>query len=63
VRAAATTLGLDFVPLAWEPFALALPAAELGRADALVSVLAEVGRTADAMGGYDLAGAGTASRA
>jgi molybdate-binding protein len=63
VRAAATTLGLDFVPLAWEPFALALPAAELGRADALVSVLAEVGRAAAAMGGYDLAGAGTASRA
>jgi molybdate-binding protein len=61
VRAAAITLGLDFVPLAWEPFALALPAAELGRAEALVSRLAEVGRAATAMGGYDLADAGSAS--
>ena len=63
VRAAATTLGLGFVPLASEPFALALPAAELGRADALLSALSEVGRAAAAMGGYDLAGAGAASRA
>jgi molybdate-binding protein len=58
VRGAATTLGLDFVPLAWEPFALALPAAVLGRADALVSGLPELGRAAAALGGYDLAGAG-----
>ena len=63
VRAAATTLGLDFVPVAWEPFALALPAVELGRTDALSSGLARVGRAASAMGGYDLAGAGVASRA
>jgi molybdate-binding protein len=63
VRGAATTLGLDFVPLAWEPFALALPAVELGRADALVAGLAHVDRAASAMGGYDLAGAGAASRA
>jgi len=60
VRGAATTLGLDFVPLAWEPFDLALPAAELGRAAAVVAALggAGVGRAAAAMGGYDLAGAG-----
>jgi putative molybdopterin biosynthesis protein len=63
VRGAATTFGLGFVPLVWEPFALALPAVELGRADALVSGLAAVGRAASAMGGYDLAGAGTASSA
>lgn len=63
VRAAAITLGLDFVPLSWEPFALALPAAELGRADALVARLAEVRRAATAMGGYDLADAGSASPA
>ena len=63
VRAAATTLGLGFVSLAWEPFALALPAVEVGRADALVSGLADVDRPASTMGGYDLAGAGAASRA
>ena len=63
VRAAATTLGLDFVPLAWEPFALALPAAELGRADALLAGLASVAAAAAALEGYDLAGAGAASRA
>ena len=63
VRAAASTLGLDFVSLAWEPFALALPAAEIGRADALVAGLDDVGREAAAMGGYDLAGAGSASHA
>ena len=63
VRAAATTLGLGFVPLTWEPFALALPTAELGRADALVSSLADMGRAGRAMGGYDLAGTGAASRA
>ena len=61
VRGAATTLGLGFVPLASEPFALALPALELGRAEALLSALSEVGRAAAAMGGYDLAGAGAAS--
>jgi molybdate-binding protein len=61
VRAAATTLGLGFVPLASEPFALALPAVELGRAEALLSALSEVGRAASAMGGYDLGGAGAAS--
>jgi molybdate-binding protein len=63
VRAAATTLGLEFEPLASEPFVLALPAAELGRAEALLSALSEVGRAAAAMGGYDLAGAGAASHA
>ena len=61
VRAAATTLGLEFEPLASEPFVLALPAAELGRAEALLSALSEVGGAASAMGGYDLGGAGAAS--
>jgi len=65
VRSAATTLGLDFVPLAWEPFALALPADELGRATALLSELASerISRSAAVMGGYDLAGAGRAEPA
>ncbi|HEX2412334.1 MAG TPA: substrate-binding domain-containing protein [Solirubrobacteraceae bacterium] len=65
VRSAATTLGLDFVPLAWEPFALALPGDELGRATALLSGLASerVGRSAAVMGGYDLAGTGRAEPA
>ena len=65
VRSAATTLGLDFVPLAWEPFALALPADELGRATALLSELASdrISSSAAVMGGYDLAGAGRAEPA
>ena len=61
VRAAATTLGLEFEPLASEPFVLTLPAAELGRAEALLSALSELGGTASEMGGYDLGGAGAAS--
>ena len=39
LRAAATTLELDFVPLAWEPYELALPEASLGVAADLLSAL------------------------
>jgi molybdate-binding protein len=60
VRSAATTLGLDFVPLAREPFELALPAAQLERAAPIVAALegAEIARAAVQLGGYDLTGAG-----
>jgi putative molybdopterin biosynthesis protein len=58
LRAAAETLGLDFVPLAWEPFELALPEDALGAAGDL---LAAVG-AAPAMPGFDLADAGAVTR-
>ena len=58
LRAAATTLELDFVPLAWEPYELALPEASLGVAADLLSAL---GR-APALPGFDLTDSGTARR-
>ena len=39
LRAAAATLELDFVPLAWEPYELALPEASLDAAGDLLSAL------------------------
>lgn len=58
VRGAA--VGLDFVPLAWEPFDLALGAGVLDDAAPLLAALGEpgLGRTAAELGGYDLEGAG-----
>jgi molybdate-binding protein len=60
VRSAAAALGLDFVPLAWEPFDLALPAEALPRTEPLLEVLAgsAVARRAGELGGYDLEGSG-----
>jgi molybdate-binding protein len=60
VRAAAAALGLDFVPLAWEPFDLALPADALPRAEPLLAALTApaVARRAGELGGYDLEGSG-----
>ena len=58
LRAAATTLELDFVPLAWEPYELALPEASLGVAADLLSAL---GR-APTLPGFDLTDSGTARR-
>jgi molybdate-binding protein len=60
VRAVAVALGLDFVPLTWEPFDLALPAAVLPRAEPLLAALASTAfvRRATALGGYDLDGSG-----
>jgi molybdate-binding protein len=58
LRAAAATLDLDFVSLAWEPFELALPEAALGAAADLCSALA----SAPAMPGFDLAGSGEIRR-
>ena len=58
LRAAAETIDLDFVPLAWEPFDLALPEEALGAADELLSALG----SAPAMPGFDLADAGAVTR-
>jgi molybdate-binding protein len=61
VRSAASALGLDFTPLAWEPFDLALSAESLPRAEPLLAALAgpAVARRAAELGGYDLEGSGT----
>ena len=58
LRAAAETIDLDFVPLAWEPFDLAVPEEALGAADELLSALG----SAPAMPGFDLADAGAVTR-
>lgn len=65
VRSAAGALGLDFVPLAWEPFDLALPADALPRAEPLLAALAgsAVARRAEELGGYDLDGSGVVGAA
>jgi molybdate-binding protein len=61
VRAAATDLDLDFVPLVWESYDVVLPEVALGAAGPLVAALHEHGvRSAiTELGGYDLASAGT----
>jgi molybdate-binding protein len=61
VRSAAAALELDFIPLAWEPFELALPARALERAEALLGSLGSesVAERAAELGGYDFAGSGS----
>jgi molybdate-binding protein len=60
VRSAASALELDFIPLAWEPFDLALPAESLPWAEPLLAALAghAVLKRAAELGGYDLEGSG-----
>jgi molybdate-binding protein len=60
VRSAASALELDFIPLAWEPFDLALSAESLPRAEPLLAALAtpRVRSRAAELGGYDLEGSG-----
>jgi putative molybdopterin biosynthesis protein len=60
LRSAATPLGLEFVPLLWEPFQVATPRTESGGLCALLDALDDpaVAARIDALGGYDLAGAG-----
>jgi putative molybdopterin biosynthesis protein len=62
IRAAARTFGLDFVPVAWEPYELALPARELDepRIVQLIATLRDASFRAEveALGGYDCARAG-----
>jgi len=60
LRSAATPLGLDFVPLSWEPFQVATTRRETGGLRPLLTALGDpavAGRIV-ALGGYDLAGAG-----
>jgi putative molybdopterin biosynthesis protein len=60
VRSAATAMGLDFVPLVWEPFQIATTREDSGGLAPLLARLTEQA-TADrvaALGGYDTAGAG-----
>jgi putative molybdopterin biosynthesis protein len=62
IRAAARAFGLDFVPVAWEPYDLALPARSLDepRIAQLIAILHEPAFRAAvaALGGYDCARAG-----
>jgi molybdate-binding protein len=60
LRSAASTLGLDFVPLSWEPFQVATTRAQSGGLTALLDALAapEMAERIVRLGGYDLAGAG-----
>jgi putative molybdopterin biosynthesis protein len=62
IRAAARAFALDFVPVAWEPYDLALPAASLDepRVARLIAILREPAFRAEveALGGYDCACAG-----
>ena len=58
LRAAAETVGLDFIPLAWEPYELVLAEDDLGAAADLLAAL----DGAPAMAGFDLSDAGAVRR-
>jgi molybdate-binding protein len=60
LRSGATPLGLDFVPLLWEPFQLATTREQAGGVRPLLDGLAEpaIRRRIAELGGYDLDGAG-----
>jgi putative molybdopterin biosynthesis protein len=62
IRAAARAFGLDFIPIAWEPYDLALPASSLDepRIVRLIAILREATFRAEveSLGGYDCAHAG-----
>ena len=61
VRAAATALDLDFVPVTWEDFDIVLSADALPAAEPLIAALrdANVQSSICALGGYDVARAGS----
>lgn len=61
VRAAANDLGLDFIPLTWESYDIALPGDALGSAKPLITALRDPQIQASIRGlsGYDLTHAGT----
>jgi molybdate-binding protein len=60
LRSAAAPLGLDFLPLEWEPFQVATTRAEAGGVQPLLHELADpdVAARIRSLGGYDLDGAG-----
>ena len=64
VRSAAVELDLEFLPLAWEDYELAVPAVALGAASALIAALGtESLRSAvEALGGYDTTESGRVTR-
>jgi molybdate-binding protein len=61
VRAAATDLDLDFLPVAWEDYDLILPAAALDAAAPIIDTVRDpdVRAAITVLGGYDLSRAGT----
>lgn len=61
LRAAANNLGLDFVPLTWESYDIALDGDALGAARPLITTLGDpkVRATISKLGGYDMEHAGT----
>jgi molybdate-binding protein len=61
VRAAATALGLGFVPVTWEEFEIVLSGDALPAAEPLIAALRDPGAQSSvrALGGYDLSRAGT----
>jgi molybdate-binding protein len=61
VRAAATTLGLEFIPAAWEDFDLILSGATLPAAEPLIAALRDpaVQLAIAALGGYDMTRTGS----
>lgn len=63
VRAAATALDLDFVPLVWEEYDIALSGEALGAAEPLINALRDPGvkRSITELGGYDTKRAGEIS--
>ena len=60
MRAAATALDLDFIPLVWEQYDVVLSAAALAAAESFISALLDpaVRQAIDQLGGYDTTGAG-----
>lgn len=60
VRAAATALDLEFIPLVWEEYDVALPGSALASAGPLISTLLDptVRHTIEELGGYDTTHAG-----
>jgi molybdate-binding protein len=64
VRAAATALDLGFVPVVWEDFDLVLSSDALPAAEPLISALrdSDVQSSVHALGGYDLARAGSVEK-
>jgi putative molybdopterin biosynthesis protein len=61
VRAAATTLDLDFIPAAWEEFDLILSGAMLPAAEPLIAALRDpaIQTAVESLGGYDTSRTGT----
>jgi molybdate-binding protein len=60
LRSAATPMGLDFVPLSWEPFQVATTREQAAGLAPLLSALADpsTSERVVALGGYDVTGAG-----